>query len=283
MLDVARYWLREGFDGYRLDFAYGPPHDFWVDFRNACREVRSDCWIFGEVIHTAEMLRSYTGIMDGTLDFFLTRALRDTFALDKMSLLEFESFLSTHEAYFPIQHIRPSFLDNHDEARFLHIAGEEKGKLRLAALVQYTLAGPPIVYNGTETGLSQERPMYQNGHNIFEECRLPMNWESADISLQGYYRRLNQLRSAYPVIQDGTRRLLHLDSPSGTYAYLRSNQTSKILVAINTSKSPKTISIPNPGFQDALDYLHGNQLEFWDDYLAIHLSPQSGAFITSQA
>ncbi|MBI4731906.1 MAG: alpha-amylase, partial [Chloroflexi bacterium] len=292
MLEVARHWLREGFDGYRLDFAYGPPHDFWVDFRRACQEVNPDCWIFGEVIHTAEWLRSYTGIMDGTLDFYLTRALRETFALEHMSLAEFESFLAGHEAFFPPEHIRPSFLDNHDEARFLHLAGDEKAKLRLAALVHYTLAGPPIVYAGTETGLSQERPMYQNGRNIFEECRLPMNWETADDSLQDYYRRLNHLRQEHPVLWTGERQVVHLDSEAGTYAYLRSNSSTRVLVAINVSKSERTISLANPGFKSATDLLNGNRVEklpraaslgVLSDTLEIHLPPQSGAFISSRS
>lgn len=280
MLDVARYWLREGFDGYRLDFAYGPPHDFWVDFRRACREVNPDCWIFGEVIHTAEWLRSYTGILDGTLDFFLTRALRETFALDRMSLAEFEAFLSGHETYFPPEHIRPSFLDNHDEARFLHIAGDNKAKLRLAALVQYTLAGPPVVYCGTETGLSQERPMHQNGRNIFEECRLPMNWETADDSLQDYYRCINELRRKYPILQTGDRRVVHLNSDAGTYAYLRSDSSTVILIAINTCMAPRMISVANPGFQFAVDHLNGNQVDLQGETLEIYLPPQSGAFIS---
>ena len=285
MLDVARFWLREGFDGYRLDFAYGPPHDFWVDFRRACREVKPECWIFGEVIHTAEWLRSYTGIMDGTLDFFLTRALRETFARARMSLNEFEAFLSGHEAFFPPEHSRPSFLDNHDEARFLYIAGDDKARLRLAALVHYTLAGPPIVFCGTETGLSQERPMVQNGRNIFEECRLPMNWETADPSLQDYYRRLNGLRRKYPVLQSGARRVIHLNSGEGTYAYLRSDASTVILVAINTSKSSRTITVTNPGLQSAVDLLNGNCVEMrgrQDDALEIHLPSQSGAFICTQ-
>jgi glycosidase len=281
MLDVARYWLREGFDGYRLDFAYGPPHDFWVDFRRACREVNPDCWIFGEIIHTAEWLRSYTGILDGTLDFFLTRALRQTFALDSMTLVEFEAFLSGHEAYFPPEHIRPSFLDNHDEARFLHIAGDDKARLRLAALVHYTLVGPPVVYYGTETGLSQERPMHQNGRNIFEECRLPMNWDTADAALQDYYRRLNGLRNRYAVLQTGDRRVVHLNAFDGTYAYLRSDASQVILVAINTSKSLRIISVANPDFQTAVDHVNGNRVDIQGKTLEIHLPPQSGAFICS--
>lgn len=280
MLDVAAHWLRKGFDAYRLDFAYGPPHDFWVDFRRICRQAKSDCWIFGEVIHTAEWLRSYTGIMDGTLDFFLARALRETFAMGHMSLGEFEAFLSGHEAYFPPDHIRPSFLDNHDEARFLHLAGDDKARLRLAALIQYTLAGPPIVYAGTETGLSQERPMHQNGRNIFEECRLPMNWETADGSLQEYYRRLNDFRRRYPVLWSGDRQVIHLDSCTGTYAYTRSITSDHVLVAINTSDSERTLALANPGFQSAADLLNGNAVKIQNGILEIHLLSQSGAFIS---
>jgi cyclomaltodextrinase len=279
MLDVARHWLSEGFDGYRLDFAYGPPHDFWVDFRRACRAIKPDCWIFGEVVHNAEMLRSYTGIMDGTLDFFIARALRETFALGHMSLADFEAFLSGHEAYFPPEHIRPSFLDNHDEERFLHLAGNDRAKLRLAALIHYTLSGPPIVFAGTETGLSQERPVFQNGRGFFEECRLPMNWDTANASLQDYYRRLNQLRREYPVLQTGSRRVVHLDSSKGTYAYQRSGGATSVLVAVNTSQAERTLTLPNPGSLSAIDCLNGNQIRVWEDALEVHLPPQSGAFI----
>ena len=52
LLEAARFWLEQCADGYRLDFAYGPPHDFWARFGQACRAVKPDCWLFGEVVHT---------------------------------------------------------------------------------------------------------------------------------------------------------------------------------------------------------------------------------------
>ncbi len=279
LLEVARHWLRQGFDGYRLDFAYGPSHDFWVDFRRACREVKPDCWIFGEVVHHADLLRSYTGILDGTLDFHLARALRETFGTGNMSLTDFEAFLAAHEAYFPTEHIRPSFLDNHDEERFLFLAGNDKAKLRLAALVQYTLSGPPIVYAGTETGLSQERPMLQGGHSVFEECRLPMNWETADANLQEYYRRLNQLRAAHPVLWTGARRLIHLDAETGTYAFVRQNAEETVLTALNLSDAARLLSLHAPGLRSGADHLNGNKVNLQGETLEIYLPPKSGAFI----
>ncbi|MCS7010295.1 MAG: glycoside hydrolase family 13 protein [Anaerolineales bacterium] len=281
LLEAALFWLQEGFDGFRLDFAYGPPHDFWVDFRRACREAKSDCWIFGEVVHHADLLLSYTGIMDGTLDFLLARALRETFGTGRMSLAEFEAFLAAHEAYFPPEHLRPSFLDNHDEERFLFLAGNDKRRLKLAALIQYALAGAPIVYAGTETGLSQERPMRQGDRLVFEECRLPMNWRTADVNLQNYYRRLNTLRAAHPVLWNGVRRLLHLDSGAGVYAFLRQNSEEIVLIAVNISNTPRTLSLPHSGLVSCADLLNGHPLFIQGNNLEIQLSPLSGAFIAS--
>lgn len=288
LLEVARHWLREGFDGYRLDFAYGPPHDFWVDFRRACRAVNPDCWIFGEVVHTAAVQRSYAGIMDGTLDFLLARALRETFAFERMSLAEFEAFLCAHESYFPPEFSRPAFLDNHDMSRFLHIAGDDQDKLKLAALVLYTLSAPPVVYNGTEAGVTQERPMKQGNRYIFEEARLPMKWDAeADAGLLDYFRRLGRLRHAHPVLWNGRRRPIHLDTQNDTYAYLRESTAEKVLVAINLSQSPRTLALRTADFQPALsadersatDKLNGNRLDFRDGALEINLPPRGGAFI----
>lgn len=121
--------------------------------------------------------------------------------------------------------------------------------------------------------------MHQNGRNIFEECRLPMNWETADAALQDYYRRLNELRRKYLVLQAGDRRVVHLNAVDGTYAYLRSDASQVILVAINTSKSLRIISVANPGFQIAVDHLNGNRVDIQGETLEIHLPPQAGAFI----
>jgi len=280
LLEVARYWLREGFDGYRLDFAYGPSHDFWVDFRRACREVKPDCWIFGEVVHTAEIQRSYTGIMDGTLDFLLTRALRETFALERMPLEEFEAFLSGHETYFPPDFSRPSFLDNHDMSRFLYMAGNNKEKLKLAALVLFTLAGPPIIYNGTECGVSQERPMQQGNRYVFEEARLPMKWgDEADGDLLAYFRRLGKLRQQFPLLVSATRKLVLLDSTRRLYAYLRETADRQVLVAINLSALPNSVALPEGLPENCREYLNGLKIETGLGTRIIELPPFGGAFV----
>ena len=120
----------------------GPPRTFWADFRQACKAVNPDAFLFGEVVSHSEVIASYIPHFDGCLDFLLAEALRRTFVLETSTLLEFESFLATHEMYFPKDFSLPAFLDNHDMTRILYLAREDKAKVNWAALVLFTLSAP---------------------------------------------------------------------------------------------------------------------------------------------
>jgi hypothetical protein len=86
--------------------------------------------------------------------------------------------------------VLPSFLDNHDMNRFLFAAEGDLRRLQVAALVQFLLPGPPVIYYGTEVGLSQNRALGR-----LEEARLPMPpRERWDHELREFYRALIRLR-----------------------------------------------------------------------------------------
>ncbi|MDL1951749.1 hypothetical protein FBQ97_18325, partial [Acidobacteria bacterium ACD] len=101
LLHSIGYWLGDvGFDGLRLDHANGPSYDFWTDVRVVARSIRPDAWVFGEVVRSPDQQLSYAGLFDGTLDFMLAQAMRNTFATGEMSLAGFDALLNRHEAYF---------------------------------------------------------------------------------------------------------------------------------------------------------------------------------------
>ena len=276
LLACAKYWLENGIDGYRLDYAPGPPHTFWADFRQTCKKVNPDVFLFGEVVRHSEGIAPYMPHFDGCLDFLLADALRRTFILETSTLLEFEAFLAAHEAYFPTDFPLPAFLDNHDMTRILYLAGEDKAKVRLAALVLFTLSAPPIIYNGTEVGVSQRNPLGR-----FEEARLPMLWgDEQDKDLLTYFRRLGNVRKQFPVLASGRREVVHLNVQNGTYAYLRTLETNSVLIALNIGRRSATIDIPIPSFQNsAEDMLNRNRVVVSEDSVKVSLAAQSGAFI----
>lgn len=193
MLDVAQFWLREyDVDGYRLDHANGAGPDFWSEFRRACREAKTDSFCFGEIVEAPSEQLVYIGRLDGLLDFQLDDALRKTYAWKTMTEAELNLLIDLHLAYFPADFIMPTFLDNHDMDRFLFIAGGDKAALRRAATVQFGLPNPPIIYYGTEVGLSQKRGKSEGG---LEESRETMLWgDGQDHVLLDFYKGLIRAR-----------------------------------------------------------------------------------------
>jgi glycosidase len=190
-LDAARHWLDLGVDGFRVDHATGPAQAFWAHFRLATRGARDDCWTFAEAVETPAREREFEGVLDGCLDFTLLEAFRKTFAEGAWDGVRFWRFIDAHSHFFSPDFVRPSFLDNHDMNRFLWVAGNDKRRLGLAALCQFTLEGPPVVYYGTEVGMSQERDVRETSDR---EARLPMAWDTVDASLVALYRDLIAMR-----------------------------------------------------------------------------------------
>lgn len=53
--------------------------------------------------------------------------------------------------------------------------GNDVRRLQIAAVCQFTLPGPPIIYYGTEVGVPQLRECGR-----LEESRLPMRWAGTE-------------------------------------------------------------------------------------------------------
>ena len=249
LIDSARGWLDLGVDGFRCDYAHGPSHAFWSAFRAATRAVAGDSITIGEVVETPAMQRSYVGRLDGCLDFVLNQALRRFIGFGQISATEFETFLSRHLAFFDGDFVLPSFLDNHDMNRFLWIVGGDVRRLRLAAMCQFTLPHTPVVYYGTEVGLSQRHDVRDadgNGHP--EESRLPMVWgQDQDPDLLDFYSRLTRVRLDRPGLWRGTRATVVLDDAAGLFAYRCSADGQAALVVLNAGDGECHVDLASTG------------------------------------
>lgn len=190
LINVGLYWLTEfKVDGFRLDVADGPGPDFWVDFWTACKAVKPDCFCFGEVVDAPEIEQQYIGRLDGLLDFALCDGFRRTFARKLMSREELARFQARHQQAFPDDFLMLSFIDNHDMNRFLLLAGGDRSAIQAAAEYQFSLPNPPVIYYGTEIGLTQSVKA-DTGWGLHLN-RVPMQWDSsADDRLYAFYKRL---------------------------------------------------------------------------------------------
>jgi glycosidase len=167
--------------------------------------------------------------------------------------------------------VLPTFLDNHDMNRFLWSAGGDVRRLRLAALMQLTLPRPPIIYYGTEVGLSQQTDVGGFG---FAASRLPMPWGAFPRDdLHAYFQTLIHIRRDRASLRRGTRQTLI--AIGGLYVFSMSTPDETTLVALNNSSESVVVR------HDALlgrDLLVGGRLDGW-----LQLEPYTGTMIDTEA
>jgi len=215
IINAAKHWLSFGFDGYRLDHVIGPSHDFWQQFRQEIKMIFPNAVLIGEAwmkgikfneLKTLNikhkllkwlsgaspdvLLREYYGELDGVLDFRSQELIKNYIADEKLSEMEFYNKLKSHYSYYAKDYFLPSFLDNHDMNRFLFDCKNNKEKLKRAAEIQFSVDQPVIIYYGTESGMTQEKSMWEYKMHGDLQARMPMNWEKQDKKLFLFYKKL---------------------------------------------------------------------------------------------
>ncbi len=241
----ARHWVECGFDGLRLDHVIGHGMDFWVEFQRALEEVSPDVVTIGEATDTGDALRRYTGRLTSVLDFPLARALRLTFATGDWSLAELENFLELYGQFMADGPHLTSFYDNHDMDRFLHVAGQDRDSLRLATLCLMTLPQTPVLYYGTEIGMTHEEPTSNRRAGGDALARADMVWDESewDTELLAFFRAIIRFRRDHVEAVRRARRLVHLDPERGTWAYEIGDAERRYLVAFNISAEAHSIDV----------------------------------------
>lgn len=246
LFDAVRYWIEDfGVDGLRLDYVLGPVHAFWTLLQQSVKEQFPQIITIGEVTSSVQEIAQYAGRMDGYMDFPLSEMLRHTFASRDVTLADLFHYLDQRGDTLPLNMSRATLLDNHDMHRFLWLAHGLVERLKLAALCHMTLEGTPIVYYGTEIGLSQ----YEDAHKENAYARPPMLWgDEQNRSLLEYYRTLIALRKSEPALRYGSWQAVTSEVVSGPEAvngssgaqqqagaYLRVWNKECILVVLNNN------------------------------------------------
>lgn len=286
IIDSAIHWVRDyGIDGLRIDHAIGHGMDFWTQLRHELTAVKPDVITIAEATDTADNLRRYRGRLHDVLDFPLSRALRLTFGTGHWSVAQFDTFLDHYERYMEDGPGRVSFLDNHDMDRFLFVAGGTVARLKVAALCQFSLQPPPVIYYGTEIGMSQTQDKDAGGFGGDAVVRSNMVWDSAawNQDLLTFYQQLIRLRQTYPALRYGTRQRLHLDEQKQTYAYRCAAENSSIstaggiVVVFNLSNEEQVVQLPTADYTVILTTI--DSLQVARD--GIILPPCSGAWLST--
>jgi cyclomaltodextrinase len=241
LLDVARYWIKEvGIDGWRLDVANEVDHAFWREFRQVVKEANPEAYILGEIWH--DSLPWLQGDQfDAVMNYPVTDAVLDFIARDKIDAYQFANQVSRVQAGYQqqVNEVAFNLLDSHDTPRLLTLVGEDKRKMKLAALIQLAFMGTPCIYYGDEFGMT-------GGGD--PGCRKPMEWneEKQDRELFGFYQQMIGLRKSHRALRDGSFEFLLADRGTQQVVIKRSSGNEEFIVALNNSSDTATISLGLP-------------------------------------
>ena len=237
LLNAAQKWLKLGIDGYRLDYANGPSREFWVDFQRACLEINPDAWTFGEVVAPAEEQAQLVGSMHGTLDFLTCQALRESFATCNWNASQLAAYLQAAQTAWPSDFSRPAFIDNHDMNRFFFSAEENLEALKAALSLLYLLPQAPVIYYGTEFGLSQRASIHAEGSSGFDESRLQMPWGNPPHPEIGeHLRMLADFRMQNPWLIEASWQVLEISKDGNLAKMSVSDAANRLILKIETKE-----------------------------------------------
>ena len=318
---VARYWLRQGADGWRLDVMPDKSVAFWREFRQRVKQVDPNAVIIGELWKKFDVLPFVQG---DTADTTMNYRFRDAvISLLAPGPFDGKGFPGSGQPIRPsefvnrLQSIREDYpdatywtlmnlLDSHDTERVLwtltpgvenpdgrernsaHLA-EGKTRLRLAALIQMTMPGAPTIYYGDEVGLTgdddpDDRRTFPWGDR---EARAEGDERQPDMAMYRYYRDLIHERHKHPSLVNGDLRFLLVDDDAGVVAYGRKWRDEASIVVLNTSKQARQVTVPVVGYlpeNTELSWLVGGHGEAYvrNGGVILSLGPLAGALLVTR-
>jgi cyclomaltodextrinase len=234
LLHVARYWLEQGADGWRLDVPWKIPMDFWREFRQVVLSVKPEAYIVAEEWRSADpWLRGDT--VHGVMNYRLRSAILDFCALDHMDAEDFDHELrELRREHGPSVHWHLSLLGSHDTARILTVCRGDPRRVILATAFQMTYFGVPMIFYGDEIGMAGANDPL---------CRAGMIWdkERQNSQLHTTYRTLIRLRREHPALADGEFETLRVFN--AVYAYHRFTDTDSVITVLNPREGRPSVAI----------------------------------------
>ena len=275
VLDVAKFYLDMGIDGFRFDaakYVYYGEHErsveFWNWYMDELRAYKPDIYTVAEVWDSDGVTDLYFDALN-CFDFTVSQAEGliaqtankgdvNSYCAYVQSYLEAIAGKNPDAMYLP-------FIANHDTDRAAGYLPDASGQMQMAANLYLLGPGSPFLYYGEELGMRGSR----GGANTDSNRRLAMVWGDGDTvkdpegttyqasnqisagamqqmedpnSLYTYYKKVIAIRKANPEIARGVYTALSFpeDKASGFVASL---DGSFVCVIHNTTQREITIDL----------------------------------------
>ena len=286
MVDVAKFYLDMGIDGFRFDAVkyiyYGDTQrsvDFWLWYMEELKKINPEIYCVGECWSGENEILAYYPAMN-CFNFAMAQAEGVVASAAKgLSLSKYTNYIASFQkkaVEANPEGMVMAFLSNHDMDR---IGGAFilDGHMRMAANLYLLAPGSPVIYYGEEIGMRGSR----GGEMTDANRRLAMLWGDDDLirnpvgstypadkqiqttvadqladenSLLRYYCKLLTLRHTYPAIARGTYTALSTKEKNlGGFTIDYEGKTQILLH--NTGTAPLTYDLADLGVTTLLAFV----------------------------
>mgnify|MGYP000813707830 FL=1 len=243
-------WMKDyGVDYFRVDTVKHVDSTTWAALKNSTTEENPSFKMIGEYYGAGYASNGGTlgsGQMDADLDFdFNDQA--TSFVSGNISSVE--KFLSARNSALNNAYMTGQFLSSHDEDGFKaslmngkkYTEDEATSAALVAATLQLTAKGIPVIYYGEEVGLS--------GLNNYpyQTNRYDMDFSKAtkDNVTYQHYKNLLSIRNAYTdVFARGSRTVVASSDEEGYDVVSRSYGGTTLYVGMNIKDTAKEVKVP---------------------------------------
>ena len=243
-------WMRDyGVDYFRVDTVKHVDSTTWAALKNSTTEVNPSFKMIGEYFgagYASNGSSLGTGQMDADLDFdFNDQA--TSFVSGNISSVE--KFLSARNSALNNTYMTGQFLSSHDEDGFKAALMKGKGYTEdqatsaalVAATLQLTAKGIPVIYYGEEVGLSglNNYPYQTNRYDMDFSLATENN-----VTYQ-HYKTMLSIRNAYTdVFARGSRTSILSSDKDGYDVIARCYGDTTLYVGMNINDTAKEVKVP---------------------------------------
>lgn len=242
-------WVKDfGIDYFRVDTVKHVENDTWAELKNALTETDPNFKMIGEYAgggYASNGNTLGTGEMDSDLDFdFNDQAANFV----KGNISSVENFLASRNSALNNTYMTGQFLGSHDEDGFKQklLDGGMKedaatASSMVAASLQITAKGQPVIYYGEEIGLTGlNNYPYQTNRYDFDWSMI-----NSDNETYQHYKKMLSIRNAYTdVFARGDRKTIMASDEKGYDVVSRSYQGTKLYVGLNIKDVAQTVEVP---------------------------------------
>jgi alpha-amylase len=231
MIASMKFWITQAnIDGFRCDVAWNVPSNFWIKCIPQLRKMKT-------IFMLAEGDRAYlaTSGFDAIYPWNMFNAMK-LVAKGERPAISLDTAKALIDSLYPASTIQLYFTSNHDEnswnsSDFATFPGPAHAPF--AVFTQTFGKGVPLIYGG------QEEPVLR-AIKFFDKD--PM--EFGKYQRAEFYHTLLMLRKRNAALApDASCRKIHAGDDQSVFAYLRKKGNSQVLVILNLSAKPETLSI----------------------------------------